>query len=290
MSAPLPVWRCTFVESAKEWPLDNLTVGAHFRLGCEGDIPVEWTPDQPVRVDFAKKEDGYSLHILKSETLEPQKATFLVTGYKAGQHAPEYIRLTQDGKGFEVAKPTWQIRSVLNPQEQPQPFPSFGPWAIPPPLWILIAVGAVILLLALALWRFLRRRRQRGRMLAELERHRTAMPPVHQFYRDSRQLHRRLATAKSVEELKALSDDLDREFRLYLLRRFQIPTLDWSDREILTDLRKRHRKVYSVAGEPLRKTLRELRRLTTQEQMLLVDVEQLYRMSLDAVERTEAAK
>jgi hypothetical protein len=126
-------------------------------------------------------------------------------------------------------------------------------------------------------------------MLEELKLHATAMPPLHQFYRDARQLRRRLHTLKESSELQQISQDLDKNFRLFDLRRFQIPTLQWSNRAILEDLRRRHRKIYRASGEPLKKTLRELDKLKARAVMEPQDVEQLYRMSLDTAEKLENA-
>jgi hypothetical protein len=69
-----------------------------------------------------------------------------------------------------------------------------------------------------------------------------------------------------------------------------VPALEWSDRAITEDLRKRHRRVYVESGEKLRATLRELRRLCARDRVELADVEQLHRMSVEAAEILEAAR
>lgn len=281
-----PVWTCQFSEAGQ--PLTDLTAGSKFTMKCHGDIPVEWTKD-PLKLAFAKEEENYTLAILEVKALESQDAELLVTGYKAGKHNPEYVRVLQGDKGFETAKPQWEIKTVLKKNEQPQPYPSFGPYSVSFPIWILIA-GA--LTLAAVIWacvRFIRRTTQRRRMLEDLKRHATALSPLHQFYRDSRNLRRRLHNVKTADELKTLSEDLDREFRLYVLRQFQIPTLDWSNGAILRDLRKRHRKVYNHAADPLKKTLRELLKLRAQNNVLMKDLEQMHTMSLDTAEKLDSA-
>jgi uncharacterized membrane-anchored protein YhcB (DUF1043 family) len=270
--------------------LDALTVGSPFALHCHGDIPVEWTPGNSPKPTFPQKEQEYSLSVLQTTRLDAQDVSFVVTGYKAGKQEPDYIRFLQGEKGFEVVKPKWEIQSVVKKDEKPQPYPSFGPWSILLPMWFLVSVVLVVGLIAYLVMRALRRRAQRQRMLEDLKRHRTALSPLHQFYRDARLLRRQLHNAKSVEDLKKISEQLDREFRLYVLREFEIPTLDWTNGEILGDLKKRHRRVYRKASEPLQKTLRELFRLKGRETILLHDVEQLHRMSLDAAERLEGAK
>lgn len=296
MSA-LPIWKCEFQPDTapNSLPLDNLTVGAPFLLTCRGDIEVTWIPDFPVAVRFATKEEAYTLHVLKTESLAPQEARFLVTAYKAGEHKPEYVRVVQmqgpgaGELGFEVAKPEWTVKSVLKPNQQNQPYPPFGPWSISLPSWLWLILVFLVSAIGYMVVRKLRKMNQRTKMLQELSRHKTALSPLHQYYRDARNLRRKLHGVKQVDELNDLSRELNREFRLYVLRRFQIPTLDWSDGQIVRDLRRRHKKVYRAAGDHLRKTLRELTRLQSRQPVLFKDVEQMQRMSLEAVERIDRA-
>lgn len=287
-TAALPVWKCEFNEAPGSVSMNALTVGAKFQAKCAGDIAVEW-PEGGMDVVFPKKEEAFALAVLEETKLGTNEVELVVTAYKPGKHAPEYVRFVKGGVGFEVAKPEWEVQSVLKPNEPAQPYPPFGPWGLAFPMWVLVLAAAILALAMFFIFRKLRRYNQRQRMLADLARHKTALAPINQFYRDSRQLRRRLDQAKSAEELKILAEELNKEFRLYVLRQFQIPTFDWSDRAIVDDLRKRHRKVYSEAGDRLRKTLRELSRMTAQNQILLPDIEQLHRMSLDTAERIEAA-
>jgi len=279
----LPVWSCEFKGT------ENLTVGSKFFLSCGGEIPVTWG-EGALQVTFPEKEQAYALVVLKVDKLEPQRAELTVTGYKAGEHQPEYFRIVQGTNGFETLKPKWTIASVIKQGEQVQPFPPYGPWSLSLPMWVVLGALITVLLLLLVAYRLFLRHSQRAKTKAEIERHKTAIPPVNQFYKDARHLRRRLNGAKSAEELKLITDELNKEFRLYVLRKFQIPALDWSDSAIVGDLKKRHRKVFKSASDSLRKTLRELSRMTHQQQPLLPDVEQIHRMTLDAVERMERAQ
>ncbi len=287
----LPVWTCEFkpADGASAAPLDNLTVGSLFKAECHGDIEVPWQNGM-VTATFKEKESSYTLYVLKNLKLEPKSAELLITAYKPGSHAPEYVRFVQGENGFEMVKPKWEVKSVLPPNEQAKPYLPYGPWSLSLPLWFIIMVFVILAAIGYFVWRTVRRYNQRSKMLAELQRHKTALTPLHQFYRDARNIRRQLHNVKQIEELNTISQELNREFRLYVLRQFEIPTLDWTDREIVRDLKRRHRKVYYRVREPLRKTLRELGRLAGQKQMLFKDVEQLHRMSLDTVEKIDSAR
>jgi len=282
----MPIWQCEF--SGQD--LGKLTVGTIFDLNCSGDIPVEWKPGENLQITPAKKEEAYSLVVLESKSVSDRKVELRVTGYKPGPHQPEYFRVTQGDRGFEVSRPKWEFQSVRKPNEPDEPHPSYGPFALSLPAWIWLVGLALIIALGLVIWRQARRHLQRRRMLAELSRHRTALPPLHQFYRDLRQLRRRLHQSKASEELKGIGQDLDRDFRLYVLRSFEIPTLEWKDAAVVNDLRRRHRHVHRLAGEILRKTLRELGRQKERPMVLYKDLEQLLNMSLEAAERLDMAK
>lgn len=291
------VWNCEFfpLKSEGAVALDALTVGARFGWKCHGDIGVPWDPQRPLELAFKEKDQQYTLAILKTLRLDPTDVQFEVTAYKPGDHKPEYVRVLQGqgtvGEvGFEALKPAWTVQSVIDPKQPPQPYGPFGPWSMTIPLWFTLAVALVIVAVAYSIFRRVRKYTQRRRMLEELARHRTALLPLHQFFRDARQLRRRLHTAKDIAELKAIGDDLDREFRLYVLRQFQVPALDWSNQDILKDLRRRHRKTFAVASDSLKRTLRELMKLKARAAIDPKDIEQIYNMSLETAEKLDGAR
>src|SRR5262245_20585008 len=90
----LPVWSCEFQPATvpNAGQLDNLTVGSIFQLNCHGDIDVPWQND-PVGLKFPEEGQYYSLYLLKGLKLDSREAQFLVTGYKPGEHNPEYVQV-----------------------------------------------------------------------------------------------------------------------------------------------------------------------------------------------------
>ena len=292
----VPVWSCNFNEAKEPGAaaLDSLTVGTKFILSCRGDLSVYWTTEPP-KIKFKEGDAGKpfenSLVILEVLKQEALAADFLVTAYKPGDHKPEFLRVVQGDQGFEVLKPAWSVKSVIqpNPEKPPEPYPSFGPWGLSLPLWVTLLLVAVIGLFSAYVYRRVRKANQRRRMLEDLKLHQTVLQPIHQFYKDARKLRTKMHQVKPGDDLKPLALELEREFKLYILRQYQIPALEWSDREILRDLSYRHRQVYKKAGELLKKTLRELGRLHVQKNLGMQDLEQMHRMSLDTAESLDAA-
>ncbi len=290
------VWSCEFAnhDGPGGGTLETLTVGMRFKWKCKGDVEVNWDADVKPILSFKDEKDTYALEILKVVAQEPTQAEYEVTAYKSGTHAPEYIRVLQhqgtpQEKGFEVLQAQWTVASVLDPKQQPpQPFPPFGPWQLAFPQWFLVFVLLSLLLISYLVVRRVRRFNQRRRILEELRLHKTALSPLHQFYRDARLLRRRLHTAQSQEDLLALSTALNREFRLFVLRRFQIPTLDWNNSMIVSELKRRDKKAARRGMDVLKSTLRELDKVKARSNLTPQDVEQLHRMSLDAAERLES--
>jgi hypothetical protein len=250
-------------------------------------------PPGPADKDGKTKPDPaytFSLKVLQVMKAEPQELHLQVTSYRAGEFQPKYVRFMQGEQGIETADAKWKVQSVLQPGQQPKPVPSFGPYGLSLPLWVSITAVALLIAIVWFVTRRIRRYTQRRRMLEELKTHSTALAPINQFYRDARQIRKFIEGARDEQQLKPQLWALNRDFKLYVLRQFQIPALDWSDREILNDLKKHNRAVYEKAGDILKKTLRELGRLQHRDGVKTQDVEQLHRMCLDAAERLDEAR
>ena len=283
----VPVWTCDIAEIKDESHLEHLTVGDRFRLNCHGDIAVPWTADLPV-VKMPKPEQDFTLAVLSAERLDPQAVQLTVTGYRPGEHAPEYVRILQGERGFEFEKPKWKIESVIKPGEgPPKPYPASGVHAVPAPWWLQWTFWALVIALVAAIgrqiWRWVKRRRFRR----ELKRHQTALAPVRQFYRDARGLRRRLNEDPAPDAPTRVGADLNRDFRLMLMRKYEAPALTLSNAKLVKDIRRRHRAVDVVVADALKKVLRELTRAGERQALTHADVDQLIRMAVDVAESLE---
>jgi hypothetical protein len=281
----IPIWRCEIVPLAGDpgaAPLNNLTVGSKFELDCNGDISVVW--QGPAQVAPAKEENKYELVILKVISQEPTSARYVVTSYKAGNNKPEFVRILSGDQGFEATGLTWNVQSVLPKDRKPEVNPSIGPYLLNLPVWVWGIVIGVALLISLIAWRITRRYRQRKKVLLMLKEHDSALPPHGQFHKDLRQIK------KAMDRQEPALEKLDNDFRLYLLRAFQVPALDWSDGEILRDVRKKHKTVYEREAKRMAKVLRELGQLKKSSSIKPKDMEQMFVLCRDTVDRIEKVR
>lgn len=288
--APAPLWRCSFDQVPPDIggaPLDQLTVGAKFQMNCQGEIAIPWKDGEP-QIVFAKpEEEKYSLVILKTVRKEERATSYIVTSYKAGEHNPEYLRVLTGDQGFETSGLQWAVQSVLPKDKKPEPYPSRGPFLMPLPIWIWGFVLLGVLLIGWVGWRLVRRTRQRRKVREILSGHASALPPHTQFHKDLRQIKKAIESQTEPVETSA---KLDTEFRLYLLRAFEIPTLDWSDSEILRDLKKKNHALYASEAKRLAKCLRELGQLRKNPDVKAHDLEQMFKLCRDTVDRIEKVR
>ena len=283
-----PLWRCS-IDQLQNDPggasLDALTVGAKFRLDCNGDLPVAWDVQQPVTVQLPDpNQQKYDLKILQTLSLEPQMAKFVVTSYRAGEFSPEYVRIFTGKAGFETTGLRWQVQSVLPKDRKPEAYPAFGPYLINMPFWVWFVIFVAVLFVVGAIYRLVRRYQQRKKVQQILKDHASALPPHTQFHREMRQIKKAIDSQQSTI---GIALKLDSEVRLYLLRTFQMPALDWSDREILKELKRKRRSLYDSERARVAKALRELTQLKKSDSVKTQDLEQMFVLSRDTVDRLE---
>lgn len=273
-----------------------LTVGKVFFLNCEGPWP-EMKPDTvELRLD---KENLYKLKLLKFEYLSPTQAQLTVTSYKAGQHQLKAVQLVDADHSVVLGDLNFAVNSVINQQEPPkEPFGPFGPLNLYLPMWYPISVVMVLAAIALAILYRLRRRRQKRKLLDAMRLNEYAMDPFFQFYQTARRLQRGYgffsgAPLQPGEASKFVSE-LDVAYKIYLARRFQVPTLAWKERRILRDLKRNHREFYSEFRLEVRKSLAELSRAAKDHaKMSDKDCQQLFdllRKQVDQMDRWIKAK
>lgn len=287
-----PAWTCVFQESTDPGAakLETWTVGNKYLLSCSGPLVPELDKEK-IKFFFADPSQEYALHPLQTVVLNPQQAQLVVTGYKPGDYKLENLLVTDGTHGFRIEKLEWKIGSVLEgdpqQQQQQQPIPPFGPFTLGFPWWYYGAWALLALLVVFVLGRKIRRYFMRKKLIESLAAHATALSPYNQLNKDIRILVR----ATPFDQRETLPDfvaKMEELFRLFLVRRLTIPALQWSDREIIGDLRKRHREVFDDTAVDMRKLFSEYRKAKgAPDKLSRLDAEQLLEMSRRVAEKIE---
>jgi len=239
-----------------------MTVGRIFQLQCSVTV-LEGFDFSKAQLEMNESE-RLVLKLFKAESQAPQSITLEMTSYGAGQWSFENLTLTDGAHKIPLGKIQLEVKSVLPQDTKVEPYGPVGPLVIPIP-WLYIAIVSVVVLTSLgALGLNLRRRFQRSSLLKKLRDYDTPLSPVQQFHAESRRWQRNYAffhTLKdeSDEALKVLRE-VDQQVRVYFIRRFQIPALEWSTRLIMNDLKKYHRKIHDENKEIILKWFTEVGR------------------------------
>ncbi|MCM2281494.1 MAG: hypothetical protein NDI61_06570 [Bdellovibrionaceae bacterium] len=296
------IWMCQAQKAdSQEMPVgpleQPLTVGEKFILTCEGaTVPLD-SQKLTLRLPQAEK---YSVRLLRVHSLNENKGVFTATSYRVGEGQVRDVVLTDGIKSVELRNIDLKLQSSIDPATNPEgkPFAPPVPLAITWPIWLWATIGGVLFLLTSICFMIIRRRTQRKALMAELERHGTALTPYHQFNKDLRQLAREFPMLKPTDWTHSIAsryiDELNRHFRWYLSRQFTVPAFQWSDQLILREIKKRHRAIPKSIRQELRLALRELNKgMGARETLSALDGQQLVelcRKVADDVEQTKTRK
>ncbi|MEM7646147.1 MAG: hypothetical protein AAF203_04490 [Pseudomonadota bacterium] len=277
-SQELPTWTCKVEGQPKE---AQWTVGEVFHLECEG-TSVNFSS---VKLQFKHKErQDYALKILEVEKQTSNSLFLKVTSYNAGAHQFDQSSLLDDSvpvlkiEPFKVA-----VQTVIRDPQQ-KPFGPAAPFKLSYPAWLWVMLGVVLLGgLFLSLFR-LKRRAQMRKVLEELKQHNTALGAFNQFNKDIRSLGRQYIFGKSEgwpeQKRERYIESLDSVFRMYLLREFYVPALDWGSGLVVRTISKQDKKRFPIYGDELRKFLKEIDRAKNDsDKIQMHDCKQLTQMA-----------
>ena len=281
------------------------TVGDLYELKCSGIL--ETALSDETKIEFQQDGMNYALHIVNILKSEPTEFVAEVTSYLPSVYNNQSFLLADGETKYEVQGLSWSYDSVLAEAEQHQketlepppeklePYPYYGPIGMSYPYWVWGVLLGFILVLGFFVFRWQRKRLQKKRLIeavltgigskaslgANFEGVSTALTPYQEFNKSLRRVIR--ATGAKNLNTKDVMTDLDRSFRVYLTRALTVPAFDWSESEIISDIRKYHRPVYQENGRLILRLLRELDRAKGHE-LKKQDVEQLSELSRKTVE------
>ncbi len=205
-------------------PEKPLTVGALFDVICDGDLTGFKTDGMALAL---AQKDKYVFFVKDVQVKSTSEVIFRVTSYVAGDHEIKGLELTSGGEKYALVGIKYHVDSVIDPQNQkPEPYGPFGPLSLTLPLWFWASFAGSVLfafiVAGLVVWRRVKRRR----LFSKIKEFETAQNPFVQLSRELRAWHRKVSTSDTEKLDEALSD-LEKLFRAYLTRKFQIPAFQW---------------------------------------------------------------
>ena len=275
-------WTCTAS------PPGDLTVGQPFEISCAGDsvamkaesLGITELGDQKYHLKLTSIKSADDRHI-EATVVSYKPGVYGKDGGKDGGNDGPFF-LSDGTNSVELRGLTFEVHSVIPKGEKPEAFPAFPFWEMGFPwwFWVLSFYAVALPLLGIFLWA--RKAAQLKKLRQELERHRTVRPPFDEFHRELRLLERKHGVEPTDPKLYV--QELNRVFRMFLVRELIVPALDWSDRAVLKEIKKRHRVLYDDLNGALAQVMRELNRAQSVASVNVGDAQQLAKMARETSE------
>jgi hypothetical protein len=252
----LPEWTCIIENSPQdsEW-----TVGEVIEMECQG--PRAQLSSGQMDFIHPEPDQKYRLKILGFESDSENQLQLKVTSYNPGAHELNDLKIAMDGRPIIKVEPlTLPVKTVIQ-SEEVKPYGPVMAVKLGYPYWLW---GVLALIVLSALFYFIfryRRNLQMKRVVEELQQHNTALGAFNQFNKDIRKLGRDYIfgelTDWSPQKKQRYVESLDEIFRMYLLREFFVPALDWDSSLVLKTLARQDKKRFAQYGSDLAVMLQE---------------------------------
>lgn len=214
----------------------EMTVGRHAILNCDGnwDKAFDFSQAQ-FKVEASQK---YIIKVLKAEARNANSFDLDLTTYVAGDLQIPDLILSDGTREISLGQQKITTKSVLKKpengesgqaQEPQKPFGYILPLRLEwPNLYFILAAGAFVLFLTALIFQ-LRRAARYAKLIAELKDYNSTIEPDLQFYKNLRQLEKQNYPLPEIEK----------SFRLYVLRAFGVPMFVLNHRQVINFLKKR---------------------------------------------------
>lgn len=286
----LPTWNCRVDGSPRD---QQWTVGETFGLICQGPSAEflstelkfkEKTTENGDGKTKAKESTGYELKVLEVTKQSSNELEMVATSYIPKPHQFQNLYLEDQGEPILKVEPfTLQVKSVITDPQQ-KPYGPMGPVSLSYPVWIWIGLVAVLVAGAFFVLFRMNRRAQMRRVIEELKLHNTALGSFNQFNKDLRTLGRQHIFGDEnswpAGKKQRYIENLDEIFRMYLLREFYVPALEWSSGLTVKTISKQDKRRFPRYGGDLQKFLKEMDRAKMDAEKVRVhDCQQLTQMA-----------
>jgi hypothetical protein len=268
----------------------TLTVGTVFTLACEGALPKLKSDKLAFRLDEA---DKYKLQLLSFEQND-NKALFKVTSYKAGEHHLKKVQLLDGDTAVILGDFDFTVESVLKKEEaKPEPYGPIGPMMLSLPWWYYGLWAAFFLALAFWIFRRVKRRLEKKKLIEEINAFGSSLSPYHFFTQSVRRFLREYSfftqpdSLVALEERQKVLEEMEKTYRIFIGRSFQVPALQWREDVFLKDIRKRYPGLFAEKGDEMKKIFHEYERAknhtSTMKAKDIIQILDLSRKSADAI-------
>ena len=285
-----PLWKCEFED------VEKFTVGDKKKLVCHGDYVKKLR--EPIKILAGDKRLKFVLHPLELISAENESVTLLVTSYKSGKFSGiDFVvmgdsEIVTGASGFRVESFSWEVQSVIENQQMPRAFGPSPPLYLKMPWWFWGGWGFAIVLVGVVVGYKFIRFLKRKKLIESLATHNTSLSPYKQYHREMRQLTREYQSANYMRKVQGEGSareyffELDRVLRLYFVRQLQIPALSWGSRQVIGEVKHRHKLIFKNVGLEIEQTLREFEKaVKSQVEVGMVDCNQFHQMSRRVVEQ-----
>lgn len=239
---------------------EKITVGEHLNLSCSGN---DSAPLHVAQAAFKLPDaQKYILKVLHSTGTE-NNFTLDFTIYAPGDYKISDLILTDGANDVQLSGPAVKVESVIQPSadgKPPEPFGSVLPIGIHTPLYYYLLLTVLILITAGYSAYRVRRSIYYKKLKEKLTIHSSPLEPDTQFYRSIR----------LAEKAGYPLDQVEKAFRLYNLRAYQLPMFDLTDERISKYFR-RNFPQHKITRQNLNKILSEFEELQKQRELSVAD-------------------
>lgn len=239
-------WNCNLSKNA------DITVGEKLTLSCAGST--EGIAKDSLQIKDSKLTDEVpGMTLLEVQSYMPDKAEFIVTSYRTGEHTADQIVFYDGKNSVKLTGFDWKLNSVLkqDPANPPQPVPSFPMWELSYPIWFWILLVVVLASVFGLPYLQFKRIKERKKAFEDLKNLDAALSPLDSFFKAVR----RMEKALEVEHVspRGFADQIDKDLKIFLSRSLQIPAHIWGAGQTIREIKKRYPKLYRDYGDDIKK-------------------------------------
>lgn len=207
----------------------EITVGRHVFFNCTGDYDKAF--DFSAAKVLTNENENFKIKVIKAEARSANQFDVDLVFYSAAEFMYPDLIITDGNLQLSLGQQNFKVQTVIEKSaegKKPEPFGPVLPLKLSWPVnYSLIAAGVVLAVLVIFVWNIRKRFRYR-QLLRKLKDYEASVAPDLQFYKSIRKA-----------ELNGFKmPELETAFRLYILRRYNVPSFDLKNPSLLRFMKK----------------------------------------------------